>query len=80
MIKGDEKTSYPAVRGHLYDDGPVRNPNSSHSSDGCRKGFSISSLPSSGDINTSNVPRATINPKDLVVSFPSSSRRFIKSV
>jgi len=43
------------------------------SSPPCTKGLAISSLPSSGLISTSNVPLATIRPRDLVLSFPSSS-------
>jgi hypothetical protein len=38
-----------------------------------RNGFAISSDPSTGESSTRSVPRATINPKDLERSFPSSS-------
>jgi hypothetical protein len=32
----------------------------------CKKGFSISSVPSTGEINITAGPRQTINPSDLV--------------
>jgi hypothetical protein len=37
------------------------------------KGFSISSLPSTGEMRTSRVPRATSRPSERVDVFPSSS-------
>ena len=43
-----------------------------HSS-GAVNGFSICSLPSTGEMRTRRVPRATIRPKDRVDSLPSSS-------
>ena len=43
-----------------------------HSS-GAVNGFSICSLPSTGEMRTRRVPRATIRPRDLVDSLPSSS-------
>ena len=44
------------------------------------KGFSISSLPSTGDIRTSKVPRATISPRFREDSFPSSSRNRVSEL
>ena len=43
------------------------------SSSPCTKGFSISSLPSTGEIRTSRVPRATSRPSERVDVLPSSS-------
>ena len=45
----------------------------SHSSSACTKGFAISSLPSTGEISTSSVPRATTRPSGREEVFPSSS-------
>ena len=50
----------------------ISSPHSSSSS-ACTKGFSISSLPSTGDISTSSVPLATSSPSDRVLVLPSSS-------
>ena len=44
-----------------------------HSSSLFKNGFSISSLPSIGDIIVRSVPRATTSPSGLVSSLPSSS-------
>lgn len=45
----------------------------SQSSSGAANGLAISSLPSTGVITTSSVPRATTRPSGRVESFPSSS-------
>lgn len=45
------------------------------SSSPCTNGFSISSLPSTGEIRTSRVPRATRSPNERVLMLPSSSAR-----
>ena len=44
-----------------------------HSSSACIKGFAISSLPSTGEMRTRSVPRATIKPRGREDSLPSSS-------
>lgn len=50
-----------------------------HSS-ACTKGFAISSLPSTGLTNTSNVPRATTSPRGLEEVLPSSSMSRVRGV
>ena len=55
-------------------------PRSYSSASPCTKGFAISSLPSTGLISTSSVPRATRRPSGRVEVFPSSSVEWISIV